>query len=139
MRTFEILLISLGAMSLLLAYTSLNNYQTCKKYRVGTFYYHFQTDESIRHFRVVRNNTTQTEINEDNGNITKLKLHWIDDCTYEMRFLEGTEVLLKDLLDVKKKMILKTTIISSTDEYYIFKSTSNFSTHELIDTIWLRK
>jgi hypothetical protein len=111
----------------------------CDQYRNGTFYYHFKMNEKISHFTFTRNDSTQAEVNNDNGNIALYNIRWIDNCSYELKFIEGTEKLPENLLSLKKKMVIKTTILAGTNEYYLFKSTSNLSDGVLSDTIWLKK
>ena len=139
MRQVPISILLIGISLLLLNFDNSNNLQNCKEYRIGTFYYHFNVDNGVRYYTVTRNDSMQIETNDDSGDIAKLKLHWIDPCTYEMRFIESTEILPKNLLDLKKTMLLKTSILYGTEKYYIFKATSNLSNHELQDTVWLTK
>jgi len=111
----------------------------CSLYKEGTFYYHFKDGKKVVHFTITRKGADQTEKNEENGNIYTYKIHWTDSCSYDLIFIQGTDTLPKELLNLKRKMIVHTTILSGTKKYYLFKSTSDLDDHVLQDTIWLTK
>ena len=111
----------------------------CSKYKTGTFSYHFKSEDKILYFTLTRSDSTQIEKNEQNGNISKFRINWIDNCTYELRYLGETNILSQEILELKKNMVLRTTIIESGKNYYLFKSTANITTHVLQDTIWTQK
>ncbi len=111
----------------------------CSKYKRGTFSYHFKNKGKLVYFTFTRADSIQLEKNEQNGNVSKFKIAWIDNCRYTLTFLEGTEVLPKELLDLKKRLIITTVIIGSGKNYYLFKSTGNLDDHILQDTIWIKK
>jgi hypothetical protein len=111
----------------------------CSKYKTGVFSYHFKSDGKILYYTLTRSDSFQIEKNDQNGNISKFKINWIGNCTYELSFLEGTELLPKELLDMKKRLIIRTTILESGKNYYLFKSTGNVTSHILQDTIWTKR
>ena len=111
----------------------------CSRYRKGMFYYHFKDSDRVSHYTVARTDSIQTETNADNGNVARYKIHWINNCSYELRFIEGTEKLPQEILGLKRKMVLQTTILSGNKTFYLFRSTSNASDKILQDTIWLKR
>jgi hypothetical protein len=115
------------------------NRNKCDQYRNGTFYYHFKIKEKISHYIMTRNDSMQIETNSESGNIAKYKIRWMDNCSYELKFIEGTEILPEKLLNLKKTMLIQTSILSGTKEYYLFKSKTNLNDLVLTDTIWLKK
>lgn len=104
----------------------------------GIFYYHFDIDGKRNAVKIMRNDLIQTEIDNARGDTSNFTINWIDSCSYELHFKEGTEVLSEELLALKKKMIVRTTILSGTKDYYLFKSTRNLIDGVLNDTIWVR-
>jgi hypothetical protein len=135
---FSLLMGSFLVMPLLTA-CDMSSSKTCEQYRKGTFYYHFVDHDAVVQYTMIRNDSVQTETNMKTGNISKYKIHWINNCSYELHFLEGTEVLPRERLELKKGMVLRTTIISGTNSYYCFNSTSNLTDRVLNDTIWLKQ
>lgn len=50
---------------------------------------------------IERDDTTQTEYNKETGDITKYKVEWIDDCSYEIELIETTNKEAQDFLGTK--------------------------------------
>ncbi len=132
-----IFLISAGL--ILSAHLYVPNRNKCDQYRNGTFYYHFKINEKISQYTVTRNDSMQIEANDKTGDIAKYSIRWIDNCSYELKFIGGSKILPEELLNLKKTMVVQTTILSGTTEYYLFKSTTNLTKLVLSDTIWLKK
>jgi hypothetical protein len=109
----------------------------CSQYKNGDFYFHFKDGEKLGRFTVTRKGPVQTEKNEENGNSSTYKILWTDSCSYDLIFIEGTEDLPNDLLNYKRKLVIHTTVLSGTNKYYLFKSTSDLNDHVLQDTMWL--
>jgi len=81
----------------------------------------------------------QTEKDEKTGNVAKLRIKWIDDCNYELKFIESTFNFPDSILQLQKAEILKTKIVGGTDDYYLFESKSNILKNVLKDTMWIKK
>jgi hypothetical protein len=111
----------------------------CSLYKEGAFYFHVNDGKRVVHYTITRKGPDQIEKSEENGDISKYKILWTDSCSYDLIFIEGTENLPKEILDLKRKMVVHTNIILGTSKYFLFKSTSNLDDHVLKDTIWLTR
>jgi len=60
---------------------SQERYRDCANFKSGKFKY---TDSSSNVVNVIRTNKLQTEINSKTGVVTKLRIHWMDDCSYKL-------------------------------------------------------
>jgi len=110
----------------------------CSLYKEGTFYYHFK-DHNKEHYTITRKGPTQIEKNGNDSNIAEYKILWTDSCSYDLIYIKETNKLSKEMLDFKKKLVVHTTILSGTKEYYLFKSTSDLVDKVFEDTLWLTK
>ncbi len=111
----------------------------CSKFKTGTFFFRFKSENKLVRYSLSRNNTTQTEINEATGATSKYKIIWIDSCNYKLKFLRGSEVFSANELQLKKIMTITTAILQTTNDYYVFQSKSDKSDYVLQDTMWLKK
>jgi hypothetical protein len=90
--------------------------QDCKKFRVGKFQ---NIKDGISYSAIVRKDSIQIEKMGDVE--VSLKIEWINDCTYKLKFFKGNEAFWKvwpkgkPLLDVTVK-IIETTADSYTQE-----------------------
>jgi len=113
--------------------------KNCSLYKEGTFSYHYKNGEKVFHVTFTRKGPDQTEKSEEDGYIDKYKILWTDSCSYDLIFIEGSENQPKDLLNYKRKNVVHTTILSGTNKYYLFKSTSDLNDRVIQDTIWLAR
>lgn len=60
--------------------------EDCKKFRTGEFQ---NIENGVVKAKIQRNDSIQTE--QYGEKEIKLKIQWIDDCTYRLTFLEGNE------------------------------------------------
>jgi hypothetical protein len=118
--------------------TALYN-EECSRYKKGTFYYHLKISDSDYSYTIYRNDSTQIEQTDKTGYRARYRMRWLTNCSYELRLIDQTEPITKELLEIKMKMVIKTTILQGNSSYYLFRSTSSLSTNILTDTIWLRK
>ena len=89
-------------------------------------------------FTINRQDTIQTELEDKTGYTTKLRVHWTDNCNYETSLIESTFPFPDSVQEIRRTMVLKTEIISTGSNYYVFKAhrdNSNFIT----DTMWVAK
>jgi hypothetical protein len=107
----------------------------CAKYKNGTFIYYLKGTPKIQ-FIIKRQDSTQTETNLSTGDFTKLKVKWLSECIYELKFLESN---LKYPDSVRKSMVLRNEILSTTNDYYVFKSQATNLNFTLIDTAWVKR
>ena len=111
----------------------------CSRFKSGNFVYHIKGQGDDFSFFINRNDSIQTEVNSKTGDISKVKVTWIDDCNYELRFLESTAIYVEPILSLRKNSVLKNEIVSSTNDYYIFKTTQDNSEIIFTDTLWIMK
>jgi hypothetical protein len=86
-----------------------------------------------------RNDSIQTEINQQTGDISRFAIKWTDECKYELKLMESTINYPDSIQKMEKNTPLKIEIISSTGDYYIFKSKRDDMDFILIDTLWIKR
>jgi hypothetical protein len=111
----------------------------CSAFRKGDFIFRVNKLGIKSSFLIHREGGIQTETNQSTGAISRLAIKWTDDCHYETRLLESTEHFSDSITALRKRMVVKTHILTSTRAYYTFRSSSNVSNFVLIDTLWLKK
>jgi hypothetical protein len=117
--------------------TSSSEKGSCSQYRTGKFRYHVKGKNNNNYFVIERNESTQQETNEKTSATSTASVKWINNCTYELRYLEGAKHLSASSSRLKKSIVIKTEIVRGTDEYYIFRSKSSVSDKVLQDTMWV--
>jgi hypothetical protein len=90
-------------------------------------------------YSIVRNGDYQTEVELPSNYSTKLKIEWIDDCTYKARIIESNFPFPDSINEIKNSIVLKVRIISGNNDYYIYEANSNIYSLILKDTMWLAK
>ncbi|MDD5149965.1 MAG: hypothetical protein PHC28_05710 [Flavobacterium sp.] len=70
----------------------------CSDFKTGKFEY---TDSKYFEWKVVRTDSTQTEINSKNGIELKATILWKSDCAYVLTYEKITNSDLKDLIGKK--------------------------------------
>jgi len=60
--------------------------EDCSKFKIGNFQ---NIEDGILKAKIQRNDSIQTE--QYGEKVIKLKITWIDDCSYRLKFLEGNE------------------------------------------------
>jgi hypothetical protein len=118
---------------------NLKSDKDCSKFKTGEFIYRFRGQQGEFSFSIIRNDSVQTEINPNTGDISKLSINWTDPCNYELKLIENTSNYPDSIQKMRKSIILKNEIISTSDEYYIFKSKRDNSDVTLTDTLWIKK
>jgi hypothetical protein len=111
----------------------------CKQYKTGKFRFSDKNDGKIVNYIIERDNSTQTEQCAEMNSNSTYKISWKDDCTYLLAFMNGTDSLPPEQEKLKRKLVIETTILDGTEDYYIFKSTNNMFDYVLQDTLWLVK
>src|SRR5690606_14395336 len=64
------------------------NILNCQKFRTGTF---INIDEKGDNDVIRRTEKFQYEMDAETGSKIKLKITWIDNCTYQLEFVEGNK------------------------------------------------
>ena len=96
----------------------------CTDFKTGTFKY---TDQLYSDLKVIRTDSTQTEINSKNGLEMHSSIKWINDCNYVLTI---TKVLNADLENVIGKTI-EVEIVETKSDIYKLKSKSDAGNLEL--------
>lgn len=90
----------------------------CKDFKTGTFV--LSNQEMGRDYRIIRNDSIQTEMVLNTGQSSKFRVKWLDDCTYELRIIEGPS----EVMEFYKDKILKVTILATKGNEYTFEAQS---------------
>jgi hypothetical protein len=138
-KTILILLTALTTTLLCFSCSSSKKSKECTQFKTGAFMYHFKMEQDDVYFSVNRNDSIQMEVNQKTGEFSKLAIKWTDNCSYELKLIESTVYYPDSIQEIIKKATLKTEIISSTADYYVFKAKSNNSDLVLTDTLWVRR
>lgn len=112
-----------------------NTNKDCSQFKNGNFIWKSKNAS----FSIIRKDSIQIEKEIGTNYYSKLFVSWIDDCHYEVKILESTYPFPDSIKEMRKKIILKTEIMSGTSDFYIFKSQSNQSSKIMIDTMWVDK
>ncbi|HEY8895296.1 MAG TPA: hypothetical protein VIM79_10800 [Niastella sp.] len=111
----------------------------CKRYRTGKFRFSANFDGKVVNYLIDRNNSTQTEQCAEMNSDGTYKISWKDDCTYLLAYMSGKDSLPPEQEKLKRKMVIETTILGGTEDYYIFESTNNMYDKVMKDTMWVIK
>ena len=130
-----------GLFAIILFYScmSLSSNKGCEQLKNGTFKFHLRTEQGDIFYSITRNDSIQIEVNNNTGSITKLSVRWTDKCKYELRLLESNSNFPDSIQQMRKVVPLKTEILSSTDNYYIFRAKRDNADYVMIDTMWIDK
>jgi len=101
-------------------YLSPQNLQGCDRFRVGKFRIDSELDST--YWIIERTDSTQIETNALSGMTQTLKIRWTGPCEYELTLLNLTEKPKDSLIARMQKIPLKTKIIQTGKDYYIFES-----------------
>ena len=130
-----------GAVVIAFFFISFKEIETCEKYKTGKFYIYNKMNK--QRINIERKDSLQIETDE-NGDITVLKVKWINPCEYELLFNYMTPKEVSKRGDVPKIIEsmanepLQIKIVSGTDDYYLFE-TKKDGFKNLRDTVWLVK
>jgi hypothetical protein len=104
----------------------------CKQFRTGTFYLPNMPDIVI-----TRDAEFQTETNTKTGKYIKMRITWIDDCTYQLKTLKTND---RQTRKIDKKIGVLTVVITSVDENtYHFSASSPAMAEPIKGTIIKKK
>jgi hypothetical protein len=111
----------------------------CKQYKNGKFRFSAVIDDKRVHYVIERSNDTQIEHSVESGTVATYKINWKDDCAYQLVYLHETASLPEQELKMKRKMVVQTTILSGTKDYYVFEASNNLFDKVMKDTMWVAK
>lgn len=136
--SLRIVIFSCVALSFLACSSSDKN-SSCERFRQGKFRYHFRWQNEQTDFLIQRNDSVQTEMDLKSGETSKLAIRWTGECDYELRLLETTFDFPDSMQEIRESLPVKTKILSSAEDYYIFQTTRDNSDLVLTDTLWIEK
>ena len=114
------------------------NPENCARFRTGHFRYR-HIEPGFHYAALIdRNDSIQTETDEITGDVSKLAMHWVGDCHYQLRLISSTKPFADSIQRYRKAVPLQTEIILVTDHYYLFTSCREKGSLTLTDTIWVR-
>jgi hypothetical protein len=93
--------------------------QDCKKFRVGKFQ---NMKDGVSQSAIIRNDSIQIERMGDVE--VSLKVEWINDCTYKLKFFKGNEAFWKYWPKGKPLLDLTVKIIETNGDSYTQESLS---------------
>lgn len=115
------------------------NVEGCENFKKGKFTFHPKGVPEGFYFTIQRTDSTQTESDNKSGHSSKYSIRWSGKCDYELLLLETNYPFTDSQLIVSKTIPVKTTILSSTGDYYVFRTTSDDAAFVLVDTMWVEK
>lgn len=119
--------------SILISCASANKQTDCERFKTGRFELHSKVGNSIS--IIERNDTIQTETNTKSGSIVKARIKWTSNCEYELTYFAQTTNSTDTIVPFVQSRPLKTTILQTDKNYYIFKSSMGGSNMTLVDTL----
>lgn len=99
-----------------------NQKEDCKIYRNGKFIFQLSPQYGGNIFLIHRNDSIQIETDKETGFYSKLKITWINECTYEVLLLETTFPFNDSIQNIRKTIPMRSEIIVKEKEYYVFKA-----------------
>jgi hypothetical protein len=111
----------------------------CKQYKNGKFRFSGNFNGRKINYIIERNNKTQVEQCAELGTTSTFMVNWKDDCTYQLVFMNDNDSLSLEVQNAKRKTVVQTTILSGTENYYLFETSSSLYDKVMKDTMWLIK
>ena len=110
---------------------------TCTRFRTGNFYYKMKPEG----YRVVvnRRDSVQTEHNKHTDMISGYNIKWISACEYEMTILYKGKKGSTTPRRFENTLPLRTKLVDSGEDYYIFESYRDSVYFKFTDTMWVLK
>jgi hypothetical protein len=124
---------------LFLSSISLKKETSCSKFKKGKFIYNFKRGSKSVQILIQRSDSIQTETNLSANDYAKLKVKWVSECVYELKFIESNIILPDSINKLQKSIVLRNEILSSTNDYYVFKSYALNADFIMTDTAWVKK
>lgn len=110
----------------------------CKRIKIGSFY--FYPPASSKGFLIIRNKTTQKEINLQTGDTSFWRIKWQSPCIFTLSFLRKSRAVSNEELSFFNSHKTVVEILGLTKDYYIFKGgLDNMVTSNVTDTMWFTK
>lgn len=123
--------------ALLCFFSCSNNHKVgCEIYRNGNFIFRLSPQYGGNISLINRNDSIQIETDKETGFYSKLKIYWLDECTYEVLLLETTFPFSDSIQHIRRTIPMRAEILVKEKEYYVFKAQRKNSM-VMIDTMWV--
>jgi hypothetical protein len=129
--------ICLVILSATLSCNSTSQTQDCDKFKNGDFYLKLKLDSSI--ISIKRNDSLQVETNVATGETITSKIKWTGPCELEMLFLSQSKDSPDSIIKFLQGKPVKSRIIKTGKNYYVFESKTDNINFTYTDTMWLGK
>jgi len=106
----------------------------CTQFKTGDFEY--RTNGLL--YAISRKDSLQTETNKINGGVTKTSIKWLNDCSYQLRFLETSQIYPDSIDQLIRTTYLTIEVLNWTDYYYVYIAKSNLTDYVMTDTLWIK-
>lgn len=90
----------------------------CTLIRAGKFFQYKNANQL--NSTIIREDSTQYEINSETGDTSIWKIHWTDDCTFTCAYFSGLKFSSEPESDFYNHLIIIFKIKKITDDYYCF-------------------
>lgn len=115
------------------------NSKSLRNLKDGIFNYY--PKNSSEHFVTKRNGDFQIETSKKTGDTLLLKINWINDSSYTLKFISGSGKTAIQIPKSLKKHILAYRVVNVNKDYYVFKGYKDKIARWAIqtDTMWLKE
>lgn len=114
----------------------------CSKFHNGSF--RIRSANSVAGFVIERTDSIQIETNDRSGVVRKYRVNWKNECEYTLLLMEEEDderpgLRGRNLFDSISRIPTSTTIISTTDDHYVFSTRKRGFETIYTDTAWVLK
>ena len=115
----------------------------CSDFKFGTF--HYTAGKTGNKYLITRTaDSIQTERNITSGDITRAHIKWIDDCEYQLTYIDEVVSNKDTIVGYLKTHTLNTRILKTKSgkengnwySYSVFESSMIGTNLKLVDTLW---
>ncbi|MBO9155315.1 hypothetical protein ACFOTA_24100 [Chitinophaga sp. GCM10012297] len=92
----------------------------CGKVKTGEFQMAGNEIAPDQKWTIVRNDSIQTEINHNSGQINTLSVKWLNDCEYELRYLHSQPEDTSSSVVERRKRVVHVKITGVEENFYEF-------------------
>jgi hypothetical protein len=107
----------------------------CENFKNGKFILRAELNNTD--YLLERKDSIQVETNLKDGKITKWKVVWTNQCTYELWYLAIAPLNKQDSFFTTHPFVNK--ILKTTKDFYVFESRMEANNYRMVDTIFVMK
>jgi hypothetical protein len=115
----------------------ISSFQDCSAFKNGSFTHRSDLDGTV--FFLTRIDSVQIEVNTRTGHEVKSKITWNKDCEYEVLFISQSQVGYDSSLEFMRNRPMKTKILNTGSDYYVFESRIDSFDFRYTDTLVVKK